>query len=281
LNLFLQLLHFAMLFKKLVEQHRVHRVVAHGVNLSLCVAHDQVWVDLRDVLCHETKLLSSIWINLFLIMERGRFQREDRLAGPVHRFDVVLEPLRRKSSFLFEKFFPSHSLSHALFLASPTFSLSSALPPSAASFHRLLFDRQAFRLAFTFFSHLSPPWFYFCCLLNAFISASHQARSGIRFPRSLQGWRSRCYRNRQAEEAIPLAVHELGLDELVQELFDLFHVQLFVAVHGKLRAQLIGCRPSVACKIYLPFDTIERIVGRLQACATVFHTQETGTAAVA
>jgi len=92
---------------------------------------------------------------------------------------------------------------------------SSALFAPAASFHRLLLDRQAFRLAFTFFSHCLLRWFYFY-LLNAFISASHQARrSGIRFPPCLGGCRSRCYRNRQAEKAIPLAVHKAGLDEVV------------------------------------------------------------------
>ena len=69
---------------------------------------------------------------------------------------------------------------------------------SAASFHRLLFHRQAFRLAFTLFHSLSPPLVYFRCLLNAITSASHQARRrGIRFPRGLGRCRTHSYRNRQ------------------------------------------------------------------------------------
>ena len=35
-------LHLAMLFKELVEQHRVHCIVAHGVDFAVLVAHDQV-----------------------------------------------------------------------------------------------------------------------------------------------------------------------------------------------------------------------------------------------
>ena len=37
-DLCFQFLHFAMLFEKLVEQHRVHRLVAHGINLPFGVA---------------------------------------------------------------------------------------------------------------------------------------------------------------------------------------------------------------------------------------------------
>ena len=33
-------LDFFVLFKELVEQHRVHRIVAHGVKLAVLVAHD-------------------------------------------------------------------------------------------------------------------------------------------------------------------------------------------------------------------------------------------------
>jgi len=31
-----------MLFKKLVKQHRVHRVVAHGIGLAFFVAHEHL-----------------------------------------------------------------------------------------------------------------------------------------------------------------------------------------------------------------------------------------------
>ena len=45
---------------------------------------------------------------------------------------------------------------------------SSVLPASAASFHRLLFDRQASRLAFTFLRHFFLRCFYFFSLLKAY-----------------------------------------------------------------------------------------------------------------
>ena len=39
-----------MLFEELVEQHRVHRVVAHGVDLAVLVAHHQVRIYLGHFL---------------------------------------------------------------------------------------------------------------------------------------------------------------------------------------------------------------------------------------
>ena len=45
--------YFAMLFEKLVEQHRVHRVVTHAVDLTLLVASHQVGVDLFHLLSYQ------------------------------------------------------------------------------------------------------------------------------------------------------------------------------------------------------------------------------------
>ena len=45
-----------MLFEKLVQQHRVHRVVTDGVNFPVLVAHDQRGVHLFHILSHETEL---------------------------------------------------------------------------------------------------------------------------------------------------------------------------------------------------------------------------------
>ena len=36
-----------MLFEKLIEQHRVHRVVTHRVNLALLILHDQIRIYFR------------------------------------------------------------------------------------------------------------------------------------------------------------------------------------------------------------------------------------------
>ena len=50
LNLLSLFLQSAVLFEKFIEQHRVHRVVAHGVNLAVVVAHNQVGIDLSYLL---------------------------------------------------------------------------------------------------------------------------------------------------------------------------------------------------------------------------------------
>jgi len=39
---FPRFLDFAMLFEELIEQHRVHLIVAHAVGLSIFVAHDEI-----------------------------------------------------------------------------------------------------------------------------------------------------------------------------------------------------------------------------------------------
>src|SRR5439155_22764257 len=43
-NLFLQFLHFAMFVEKLIEQHRVHRIVTNRVRLAVVVASHWIWV---------------------------------------------------------------------------------------------------------------------------------------------------------------------------------------------------------------------------------------------
>src|SRR5439155_26217399 len=61
------------------------------------------------------------------------------------------------------------------------FILFSALLASAASFHRLPLDRQAFRFAFTFFSHCLLQWFYFYCLqtLSSQVAIKHDVAASI------------------------------------------------------------------------------------------------------
>ena len=48
--------HFAVLFEELVEQHRVHRFVAHGVDLAVLIAHHQIRIYLCHFLGDQTKL---------------------------------------------------------------------------------------------------------------------------------------------------------------------------------------------------------------------------------
>ena len=87
-----------MLFEKLVEQHRVHCVVAHGVGLPFRIANHQIGIDLRHFLSHETKLRDAFGIDLLLITEGHRFERENSFARFVYGFDVVLET--RRGSYL-------------------------------------------------------------------------------------------------------------------------------------------------------------------------------------
>ena len=86
--------HFAVLFEELVEQHRVHRFVAHGVRLALLVAGHQIGIHLFHVLSHEAELRDALGVKLVLVAEGHRFERENRFARFVHRFDLVLETRR-------------------------------------------------------------------------------------------------------------------------------------------------------------------------------------------
>ena len=62
----LEHLHFAVFFQELVEQHRVHLVVAHGVGFSLFVAYHQIRNYLFYLFGYEPELRFSCRINSFL-----------------------------------------------------------------------------------------------------------------------------------------------------------------------------------------------------------------------
>src|SRR6266404_2587558 len=83
-----------MLFEELVQQHRVHRFVAYGVNLSLGVASHQIGVHLFHLLSDKTELWDALGIKLFLVAEGNRPEREDGFTRPVHGLDCVLETHR-------------------------------------------------------------------------------------------------------------------------------------------------------------------------------------------
>src|SRR6266496_3317773 len=84
-----------MLFKEFVKQHGVHRFIPHGVDVAFLVAHHQVGVNLGHFFGDQTKLRHVFAIAL--VVERDRFQAEDRLAGVTHRLDLFLESPRRTS----------------------------------------------------------------------------------------------------------------------------------------------------------------------------------------
>ena len=76
-------LDFFVLFKELVEQHRVDRIVAHLCNLAVLVAHHQIGIYLGHVFRNQTKLrrVFGFFGVSVLVMKRDRFERQDGFAG--------------------------------------------------------------------------------------------------------------------------------------------------------------------------------------------------------
>src|SRR2546428_212271 len=81
-----------MFFKKLIEQHRVHRVVAYGVDLAVLVADYQVRIYLSYVLSNQPKLRSVC--GGALVVKCHWLQRKNSFAGLVHRFNLLLKSAR-------------------------------------------------------------------------------------------------------------------------------------------------------------------------------------------
>jgi len=54
--------HLAVLFEKLVEQHRVNRLITDGIGFSLLVAGHQIGIYLLHFLSHEPKLRDGIGV---------------------------------------------------------------------------------------------------------------------------------------------------------------------------------------------------------------------------
>jgi hypothetical protein len=58
------LLELGMLFEKLVEQHRIHLIVAHGVWFSFFVGQHERWIHLCDFFGNQTKLRRVFGVRL-------------------------------------------------------------------------------------------------------------------------------------------------------------------------------------------------------------------------
>ena len=80
-----------MLFKKFVEQHGVHLVVADGQRFAVFVARHQMGVYLFHFLCNETKAEWTRRFDLGLVAEAYRLKAVDGFAGLIDWLDVVLE----------------------------------------------------------------------------------------------------------------------------------------------------------------------------------------------
>src|SRR5215831_16379224 len=83
-----------MFLEELVEQHRVHSLVAHAVRLALLVTSYQIGINLFHLLGHQAELRHALRVKLFLIAKCDWFERENHFAGLVHWLDVVLETRR-------------------------------------------------------------------------------------------------------------------------------------------------------------------------------------------
>jgi hypothetical protein len=53
-----------MLFEKFIEQHRVHRLVAHAVRFTFFIPHHEVTIDFFHVLGHQAKLRDAHGVQL-------------------------------------------------------------------------------------------------------------------------------------------------------------------------------------------------------------------------
>jgi hypothetical protein len=87
-----QVLHLVMFFEELIEQHRVHCVVAHGVDVAVLIARHQARVHLGHFLRDQTKLRRICVVAL--VVKRHRLKRQDSFAGFVHRLNLFLESAR-------------------------------------------------------------------------------------------------------------------------------------------------------------------------------------------
>ena len=82
-----------MLFEELVEQHRVHGVVANGIDFTVLIAHHKVRIHFRYFFGDQTKLRRVG--RIALVVKRHRFKCQDGLAGLVNRFNPLLKAPRR------------------------------------------------------------------------------------------------------------------------------------------------------------------------------------------
>jgi hypothetical protein len=91
-------LHLAVLFEKLVEQHRVHHLVAHAFQLAFIVAIHQSGVHFFHLLGDQAKSERLRRIKLLFKTEADRLKQVKRLTRRGKGFDVLLVTLRRNNS---------------------------------------------------------------------------------------------------------------------------------------------------------------------------------------
>src|SRR6476620_47699 len=95
LNLAILLLASVVLFKKLVEQHRVDLLVANGFGLSFGIATYQVRMHFGHVLRDQSKGNRLRSIVLLVVAEANRLESIDRFARCAYGLNVMFVSARR------------------------------------------------------------------------------------------------------------------------------------------------------------------------------------------
>ncbi len=82
-----------MFFQKLIEQHRVHRIITYRIDLAVLVAHDEIRIHSGHFLGNQSKLRRAGVVAL--IMKRHGFECQNGFADFVHCLNVGLITPRR------------------------------------------------------------------------------------------------------------------------------------------------------------------------------------------
>ena len=85
-----------MLFEELIEQHRVHRVVAHGIRFRRSRRAPPGQDSPLPLLRRSNQIAACLCCRS--CNGSHRLERMDHFAGFVHRFNLLLEPLRGTNS---------------------------------------------------------------------------------------------------------------------------------------------------------------------------------------
>src|SRR5690349_12340180 len=84
-----------VLFKELIEQHRIERVVAHRVRLAVTAASRQIGTDLLYFPSNESEAEGACRLALRFVAKAYSPGTVNHLAGVAHRLDFVLKTSRR------------------------------------------------------------------------------------------------------------------------------------------------------------------------------------------
>jgi hypothetical protein len=78
---------FRSLFQELIKEHRIHGVVAYCHHLSILIPHNQIRIHFLRLLQLLSRIGEYVWIKSLFVVEGNWFEREDRFARFVHRFN--------------------------------------------------------------------------------------------------------------------------------------------------------------------------------------------------